>query len=385
MSTKPKNEETLTRIYVLKDPETNEIRYVGKTIKSLIVRLGEHINEAKRNSGKTHKINWINSILNKQTIPVIEQIDECKWVDSENLEIYYIQKYKAEGARLVNTTDGGEGCLGRIISDETCKKISMSQRSRCPEVYQYTLDGTFVKKWNNATEAAETLQIKTNGITRCLRGDRFKYKNYIWKTEFTDSAAKDLELNTEKRHLRNISNRSGYNQSLLAKIISQESKLSETPYYYVYNSLEFNKDSLLYEGISANDIGSFINEDLQRTNIDLNSTITRIINTDKAYYDKYYISNFAPENYIPSKHKALLILTYGENVFWGIKDAAEQLGVCRKNIINNIKGITKTLTTPQFGKIKLNVSLNKEHGRLYVKTYGLSADEIEESVKETSS
>ena len=58
----------------------------------------------------------------------------------------------------------------------------------------------------------------------------------------------------------------------------------------------------------------------------------------------------------------------------------------KTNVINNIKHITKSLTTKQFGKIQLTYEINKEHGRLYVKTYGLSSDEIEESFKmETSS
>ena len=40
MSTHPKNENVKTSIYVLKDPKTQEIRYVGKTTQSLVARLG---------------------------------------------------------------------------------------------------------------------------------------------------------------------------------------------------------------------------------------------------------------------------------------------------------------------------------------------------------
>lgn len=46
MSIKPKNEEKLTKIYVLKDPDTLEVRYVGKTVDTLIGRLGQHIKES---------------------------------------------------------------------------------------------------------------------------------------------------------------------------------------------------------------------------------------------------------------------------------------------------------------------------------------------------
>lgn len=40
MSATPKDQNSTTLIYVLKDPDTLEIRYVGKTVSSLITRLG---------------------------------------------------------------------------------------------------------------------------------------------------------------------------------------------------------------------------------------------------------------------------------------------------------------------------------------------------------
>lgn len=387
MSTKPKNIENLVKIYVLKDPETLEIRYVGKTVKELIKRLGEHIYESKKKTKNTYKCNWINSILTKNKLPIIEQIDECNWDESETLEIYYIAKFKSLGYNLVNSTDGGEGVLGRKCSEETIKKFKDSSRKNLPKVYQYSLDGILLKEWNNAPEAAEKLGFKNaSGITRCLRGERFKYKNYIWKLEIVNNAAKDLEENNKLKHQKNIEkSRGGYSQSILAKIISQESKLAKTPYYFVYSSNNISKETLLYEGISAKDVASYINNDLQRQDISIESTISRLIKTGELYYNKYYISNISPNNYVYSKHKALIIIHYNDYVFYGVEEAALFFNVTKTNIINNLKGITKNLNTKDFGKIKLTWEINKEHGRLYMKTYGLSAGEIEESVKETSS
>ncbi len=47
MSTTPKNTKARTSIYVLKNPDTNEIRYVGKTSKDLNHRLQQHIYESE--------------------------------------------------------------------------------------------------------------------------------------------------------------------------------------------------------------------------------------------------------------------------------------------------------------------------------------------------
>lgn len=45
------------KIYVLKHPDTLEVRYVGKTVRSLSRRLGNHIANAKGNKHNKHLSN----------------------------------------------------------------------------------------------------------------------------------------------------------------------------------------------------------------------------------------------------------------------------------------------------------------------------------------
>lgn len=47
------------KIYTLKHPDTLEVRYVGKTVRSLSRRLGNHIANAKGNKHNKHLSNWI--------------------------------------------------------------------------------------------------------------------------------------------------------------------------------------------------------------------------------------------------------------------------------------------------------------------------------------
>ena len=49
-------------IYVLIDPTTKEVRYVGATSRTLNQRLSAHLTDARKNRG-TYKVNWINSLL----------------------------------------------------------------------------------------------------------------------------------------------------------------------------------------------------------------------------------------------------------------------------------------------------------------------------------
>lgn len=62
--------ERLVNIYTLEHPITGEIKYVGKTIKSLQIRLSEHITDSKKYNFKNP--NWIKSILKLNLKPIIQ-------------------------------------------------------------------------------------------------------------------------------------------------------------------------------------------------------------------------------------------------------------------------------------------------------------------------
>lgn len=117
-------ESLITYIYVLKDPTSDEVRYVGKTVKPIQQRFRLHIWEAK-NGGRTRKNNWIKSLLNQGLLPTIECIEVVEgdsWVDREK---HWISHYRKFG-NLTNHTDGGEGLAGHRHSEETKLKMSIN-------------------------------------------------------------------------------------------------------------------------------------------------------------------------------------------------------------------------------------------------------------------
>ncbi|CAK0748528.1 hypothetical protein CCP3SC5AM1_1520005 [Gammaproteobacteria bacterium] len=96
-------------IYTLKDPETNEIRYVGKSNENRIEkRLIEHCQEKRLNHNR-HKDNWIRCLLRKKLKPVLEVIEESNTDNWSDREKYWITYYKKIGCSLTNTNEGGEG------------------------------------------------------------------------------------------------------------------------------------------------------------------------------------------------------------------------------------------------------------------------------------
>lgn len=113
------------KIYGLKDPITKELRYIGQTTqKSIKNRLHNHVSE-KRNARKNQ---WIKSLRNKNTLPIIFVIDECYSLDELNyLEIFWIGYFKSIGCRLNNVTTGGCGAPGLKQSPETIAKRMINQ------------------------------------------------------------------------------------------------------------------------------------------------------------------------------------------------------------------------------------------------------------------
>ncbi len=94
-----------TFIYLLRCPETNTIRYIGKA-NNPNKRYTEHMR--KDRTASTHKINWIQSLLNKGLKPVLEILKEVPMNEWKMWEKYYIELYRKK-FDLTNYTEGGEG------------------------------------------------------------------------------------------------------------------------------------------------------------------------------------------------------------------------------------------------------------------------------------
>ena len=119
------------KIYFLIDPITKEVRYVGKTTKILQKRL---FNGHLKDKTKTHKTNWLNSLKKQGLIPEIKLVKVCKNEELCNFsEKFYIKLFGRADKNmgiLVNSTDGGEGTPGKVLTDETKNKIGSSNKGK---------------------------------------------------------------------------------------------------------------------------------------------------------------------------------------------------------------------------------------------------------------
>jgi hypothetical protein len=102
------------------------LRYIGQTVKPLSKRLSHHLCIAK-SADQTGRSLWIRSL---PAPPVIRAIAIVERYMADPTERACIIRYRADGADLVNMTDGGAGNLGWKPSAETKARISAAHKGK---------------------------------------------------------------------------------------------------------------------------------------------------------------------------------------------------------------------------------------------------------------
>lgn len=145
-------------IYALIDPNTQEIRYIGRSLNPLL-RLNKHLYNAKNiKKNSTHCYCWIKGLLDNDQIPILqilEEVTEENWGEKEQ---YWINQF----TNLTNMIDGGKFCPMLIpeviekmketkrknpivVSKETRDKLSAAMKKRSAE-------GRYKKGWKQTEE-----------------------------------------------------------------------------------------------------------------------------------------------------------------------------------------------------------------------------------------
>lgn len=61
------------------------------------------------------------------------------------------------------------------------ESIEKSAKAKWKPILQYTKDGTFVRRWDNAKEVYETLGIQRSCICQCCKGVRQSAGGFVWR------------------------------------------------------------------------------------------------------------------------------------------------------------------------------------------------------------
>lgn len=217
----------MVNIYSLTDPNSFQIRYIGKTKNELNLRLYSHLKEKQ----KCHRFYWLQKLKEANQKPIIELVDivpENEWVFWEK---YYISLFKSWGFNLVNSTEGGEGIEGYNHSEETKERLSninlgkkhseetktKLRNKKMPQIakeaiakklslpiVQLTLNGKFVREWNSSREATRQLNIKIGALSDCLNKKTQSCNDYIWVFKNEYNPLTDYFISKEKRYKRKV-------------------------------------------------------------------------------------------------------------------------------------------------------------------------------------
>lgn len=149
-------------IYSLVDPFSGEIRYIGKTHKSLTRRLGNHISCAINGHTTTPSGDWIRQLHNDAERPIMRLLLTGHGNGWQNAEKYWISFLLGSGADLLNVTAGGGGCLGAKRSEETKSRMRKHRADNpwTPEMVQRHRSGLIRANAQPETKALRSAAFK---------------------------------------------------------------------------------------------------------------------------------------------------------------------------------------------------------------------------------
>ena len=81
-----------------------------------------------------------------------------------------------------NRVENLEWCSPKYNSNYGTRAKRIADKLSKP-VLQYARDGTFIRRFNSASEAAREIKTAATSISAVCRGEHYTHKNFVWKYE----------------------------------------------------------------------------------------------------------------------------------------------------------------------------------------------------------
>lgn len=191
----PNNTEFVRAVIYMWTNKVTGLSYIGQTYQEKY-RIRRHIQDSNNPNSKSYNQPFYVAIreygIKNFEYRVLNSIFCPKAVAKGWLnywEVFFIAEYRTF-ENGYNLTKGGSGSLGRVVSEETRRKISESsknwndnhKKAYCRPVIQYDLKGNKVNEFESVTEAGRSLgKTHTCHISDCCSGKLKTVYGFIWK------------------------------------------------------------------------------------------------------------------------------------------------------------------------------------------------------------
>ena len=173
-------------IYALTDPETADVRYIGRSSSGMKRPLSYNVDSMARNKDGSWKRNtrvfhWVRSVLARgmkvdcvvleyRPPEIVDKNETNKWLDDHEKKA--ISHYRGIFARLTNLTDGGEGITGCSATPERKAKIGAANKGKRRSSEQKALMSASAKIRCNDPEYRKKISAAHKGLPSPMKGKK---------------------------------------------------------------------------------------------------------------------------------------------------------------------------------------------------------------------
>lgn len=146
------------------------------------IGISKDLNYKRAYTSKGRNCLW-NKVSKKTEYTVEIMLDDITWEEACKKEKEFIALYKkkTDGGMLCNISDGGDGGnLGEEVNRKHAKTIMGANNPNSFKVYQYTMDGEFVREWLCSMDIANEYNIHPSNISDCINGKQRSSIGYRW-------------------------------------------------------------------------------------------------------------------------------------------------------------------------------------------------------------
>ncbi len=167
--------------------------YIGST-NCIRARWENHRSQLRRS---IHGNSYLQRVYNKYGLENLkfEILAECPSEDLTKLEQWFLDNLKPEynilkqargGFRGMNHTEEAKRKISQTLKGHPIpERLIELNNKKAKKVYQYDLEGNFIKIWDSVRSAGQFFRNKGANITKCCKGERQTAHGFKWSFNLT--------------------------------------------------------------------------------------------------------------------------------------------------------------------------------------------------------